>query len=316
MIVLGDLFDRRKYLNFVTAKMCRELFLERIESMKIETHIFVGNHDVYYKDTNEVNSLDEIVTGRYKYIKTYIEPCLIELDGTAIQLLPWINSSNHKKSHEVLRKSRAEIVMGHLELEGFELLEGIVCEHGDDPLAFNKFDMVLTGHFHKKQNKGNIHYLGALMEHTWADHKDPKGFHIFNLETRELEFIQNPHVIFKMIEYNDKDVKDMISEIDDFDFNSYQNCFVKIVCNNRDNPFAFDHMLDKLYKVTPNDISVVEDISVIAADDDVKDVDQTKDTLTLIKEYVESMPLSVDKKKMSKYMIDVYKEAISLEHVE
>ena len=61
IIHLGDLFDRRKYLNFLTSKVCRDTFLLPIEGMEIETHILAGNHDRYYKDTYLVNSLDEIV---------------------------------------------------------------------------------------------------------------------------------------------------------------------------------------------------------------------------------------------------------------
>lgn len=315
IIHLGDLFDRRKYINFLTAKVCRETFLEPIQERGMDCHIILGNHDTFFKGTNEVNSLQEIVGERYEGIKVYSEPEIIDIDGLQIQLMPWINPSNSEKCHEVIKTTTAEVLMGHLELNGFEMFKGIISNHGDESNVFSKFDMVMSGHFHHKSSIGNIHYLGSFMEQTWSDWNDPKGFHIFDTETRELEFIENPHTIFKMIAYDDLD-KDIFKEMDKIEYSSCKDSYIRIVCVNRTNPYAFDLMMERIYAEGPVDISIVEDFSNITDNTPDEEINQTQDTPTILSSYIKSLTLPVDSSKMIDYMNGIYAEALTIEDVD
>ena len=93
-IHLGDIVDRRKFINFKTSHDFRHKFMRRLWEEKIDTHIIVGNHDTYYKNTNEVNAVDELLT-TYDGINEpfiYSDPKVVEIGGMRMLFLPWKTS--------------------------------------------------------------------------------------------------------------------------------------------------------------------------------------------------------------------------------
>jgi hypothetical protein len=90
---------------------------------------------------------------------------------------------------------------------------------------------------------------------------------------------------------------DIIEKINETDYSKYADSYVKVVCVNKTNPYAFDMLLDKLYKVNPLDISIVEDISAFVDNEEDKDVDESEDTPTIYK-YIDGLTLDVDNDKM------------------
>ena len=119
LIHLGDVVDRRKFVNFKIAHDLRNRFFNRLWKEKIDTHIILGNHDTYYKNTNLVNAIDELCTtydGRHEpYI--YTRPTIKTFNGTKILFLPWIAPDVEDETKKFLKTASADIVMGHLAVE-------------------------------------------------------------------------------------------------------------------------------------------------------------------------------------------------------
>jgi DNA repair exonuclease SbcCD nuclease subunit len=316
IIHLGDLVDRRKYVNINTAHRLRKDFLEKIEDAGLRMHIIAGNHDEYYKDTYKINALEELVGDRYEYITTHSTPYTLTISGLNILLMPWITKDNEQEAFDALNNTKASILMGHLELEGFEFYKGQVSDHGQSSSIFSRFSAVYSGHYHHRSSRDNIHYLGAFSEHIWSDYNDPRGFSILDTESLEVTFYRNPFSIFHMVSYDDVKHPDIIQKIQSTDYSKYRDTYVKIVCVNKENPFAFDMLLDKLYKESPADISIVEDVNVFTDTNPDEIVDQAQDTPTILDTYITGLTLPVDNDKMKTYMRDLYVEAMSLESVE
>ena len=93
-IHLGDLMDRRKFVSYRILKDFRERFIQPFNHLKVNLHILVGNHDIYFRNTNDVNSLQELLGERHDNIRLYPEAQEVDFDGFPILMMPWINPQN------------------------------------------------------------------------------------------------------------------------------------------------------------------------------------------------------------------------------
>lgn len=309
IIQLGDVFDRRKFVNYQTLKHCREYFFEPL-SKKYNAYMLVGNHDTYYKNTNSVNSLD-LLLNEYTNINQIQDPCEIEFDGVSLMMVPWICAGNYTKIMNAMDNAKSQILIGHFEINGFEMHKGAYCDGGVDPSIFSKFDLVISGHFHTKSTRGNIVYTGTPYEMTWIDFEDKKGFHIFDTDTRELEFIVNPYSMFHKIWYDDSNAS--MEEILALDFSQYKDTIVKIIIKNKLNPVWFDMFIEKIEKAGVVDLQVVEDHLNLNLEDDQDIVNEAEDTLTILNKYVSQLELKADKSKLENLLRTLYNEALSME---
>jgi UDP-2,3-diacylglucosamine pyrophosphatase LpxH len=309
IVELGDMFDRRKYVNYDTLARCRDYWFDEIVKRGMHLHCIVGNHDIYYKNTNRVNSPD-LLLGEYN-CSVYSRTTEVELGGLKILFVPWIAPDNYEHSMETIGRTDSTIVMGHLELQGFEMYRGAMNDHGLDRKVFSKFDAVMSGHFHHKSSKDNIHYLGAPYEMTWSDYDDDRGFHLFDTETKELTFIKNPYSMFYKIFYDDVENNEDVLLQKDLSF--ITNKQIKVIVKNKQNPYVFDLYMDRVNSLLPSHVQVVEDnMNVNIEDDNI--IDEAEDTLSIVRQYIENLNIDPEKSRdVVQLFSELHEEALSIE---
>ena len=309
IIHLGDMMDRRKYVNFHTLNVVRQRFIKPLNDMGVTMDVILGNHDVFYKNTNEVNSVKELFqwSELCDNWRIHYKPTTIELGEMKIGLVPWITKDNEEECLDFIAKKEGSVLMGHLELSGYEVLRGVQHHEGMDPDLFKGYDAVYSGHFHCKHSKGNIHYLGTQYQITFTDLKESKGFHVLDTDTGEIEYIQNPHRLFTVFVYNDEDGRDFFDGSVEWD--SYKDTYVRLTIEKKTNPFMLDRIIEKLnesgcHSITVNDQTYSEKTSKAE-----EKVDLSKDTLTLICEEIDRMEGIEDPTRLKNLIRELYVEA-------
>jgi len=303
VIHLGDLLDRRKFVNFYILSQVKKRFFGPFNEGKYRLHCIIGNHDTYYRNTNELNSVRELFDKDKVII--YDKPEVVSICDLDLAFLPWISKSNEEECLKFVKKAKAEILMGHLELKGYQVLRGVKSEEGIDSSLFKRYDMVLSGHFHCRHEDQNIRYLGTPYQMTIAETNEKKGFHVLDCSTRELEFVENPYRIFHTIRYDDRN-KDM----NNMDFSKYKDGFVKLFVDNKTKPSMFEKFLDNLYALPTSSVTIMEETSVPESERE-NAVDTTKDTITIINDEIDLLTEVPNKDKLKKIVHDLYLESIN-----
>jgi DNA repair exonuclease SbcCD nuclease subunit len=315
LIHLGDLFDRRKFVNFQILNRTRIDFLERLEGEGIESHVIIGNHDTFFKSTNQINSVVELCS-RLNGIHIYDEPEEIRVGGLDIQVIPWLNPNNMESGLRAIKRSKAPVLMGHLEITGFCMYKGSPCDHGLGRDTFDRYQRVFSGHFHHRSSDGNVDYLGSPYEMNFQDMGDSRGFHIFDTETLELEFIPNPYRMHFRLVYDDRD-QTTHGDYLTADVTEYTDRYVKVIVTHKTDPYLFEKWLDRLYAANPADLNIIEGFSLEISEEveaELEDPDSSlaaADTLTILNTTVDSMESEINKDKLKNVLQELWVEAVN-----
>lgn len=302
VIHLGDAFDSRKGIDFSALSWAKNNIFDRFQEMGIDAHLITGNHDCYYKNTNDVNAVD-LLLREYENVKIISEPTEYFIGGLKTLFLPWINQENEDKTMKMIASTKATVVMGHLELQGFRVNNSVVMDHGLDADVFKKFDKVFSGHYHTRSDNGTVYYLGNPYEMFWSDLKDTRGFHIFDTETLEHIPVNNPYRLFYNIYYEDNNYQT-------FNTSEYENKIVKVVVRKKSDTKKFEKFIDKLYASNIAELKIVENFEIKESED--FEAFESEDTLSILNRYVEEAEINLDKSKVQKLLQEVYQEACEL----
>ena len=199
VIQFGDLLDNRKIIdNAFFIDMLYELEALLFE-YNIPMVVLTGNHDIYYKNTRDYSLLEVISKfGSLKDKITWINnQTLIKEEifvpgkklTKNILIVPWLLPGENI-DQEML--ASADYVFGHFEIKDFYMMPGVKAKSG---LTIKDFQnkKVFSGHYHIRQEKGNVLYLGTPYQLNFGDAGNEKGFYILDLATDKLEFILNTY---------------------------------------------------------------------------------------------------------------------------
>ena len=184
LFIPGDIFHNRDEIGVNTLSVAAEFF-DILKDFNI--YIVVGNHDAYFKERSDVNSVS-IFKGWPNITVIDKKPLLVKAGEKTISFIPW--------GTEVENIPQADICFGHFEIETFKMNNFKVCDRGmESGSLLSKSPLVISGHFHRKDertySKGKIVYLGSPYQQNFGDAYDERGIYIFDIDTEELEFFEN-----------------------------------------------------------------------------------------------------------------------------
>ena len=314
LLILGDTFDRRKYVNFLTLKKTKEMFFDKLQSLNIKAHMLAGNHDCFHKNSNNTNSVD-LLLNEYPNVNVIDTPQTIVVDGVSICMIPWICVDNYQECLDEISNTKALICMGHFEIAGFSMYRGMAAHDGLERSMFRKFMNTFSGHYHHRSSADSIYYLGNPYQLTWSDYEDVRGFHLYDVQNFELEFVPNPNDMFFKITYNDIKSKTYLPKRLQ-DLSRYTNKYVKVVVLNKTNPHLFDTFMENLYNANPTDVTIIEDVLDLTENGSDDIITQSEDTLQILNKFVDSVQEdNIDNSRLKGILHEIYVEALNSERV-
>jgi DNA repair exonuclease SbcCD nuclease subunit len=164
-IFCGDWHHNRNTINVQTLDATTRC-LEKLGAAFDKFYFFAGNHDLYYKDKRDVYSVE---FGKHIPGITYIDEIFVEDD---VALVPWLVGEEWKKISSI----KTKYMFGHFELPSFYMNAMVqMPDHGELKAEhFKHQEYVFSGHFHKRQVQGAVHYMGNAFPHNYAENnKEP-----------------------------------------------------------------------------------------------------------------------------------------------
>jgi len=185
---LGDFFDSRQSLNLKVLNLGIEISEELSNIFKDGIYIIVGNHDIWGKTSNDVNSLKSLkwIPG----INIIEEPQTLKILDKSFLLMPW--RKDHEAESEFLEQADThDVLCCHADIRGLKFNKFTRVETGSSVDEFDKFKKVYSGHIHYAQKSGNINMLGSPYEITRSDMDNQKGITLLNVSDLKETYFPN-----------------------------------------------------------------------------------------------------------------------------
>lgn len=286
VICLGDFFDSRKNLNVLTINLAELICKKYFEKNEINLYIIRGNHDTFYKNLPEPNSLSFLNLFNYVHV---IEKEIFLLND--FYLVPWGNDLSSIPDNSY--------IMGHFEINGFITNDsGYIQKDSKLNVSdFKRFRKVLSGHFHTPSIQNNIQYIGSAFAMDFNDANSERGFYLLENETLNfIEFTLSPKFI-------------KLSSEDDPKKFPIENNFIKLIFVKDYGNLKNQSIIQNISDLNPH--SLVFDYKIVEDDDIV--IEEENFTMNnnsdILKEYIDKVEIGEHlNKKMLKSMIKKIEE--------
>jgi DNA repair exonuclease SbcCD nuclease subunit len=183
MVICGDFFDNRSTIGVKTISVAGELMDLWAD---FDITLITGNHDLFYKNRNDVSSVS-IFEGRPN-IEIISDICTDEIDGKSITYIPW--------GCDISKVHKSDIIFGHLEINGFKMMPGRIADGKIPPKSItSRGKLTFSGHFHLRDERhyksSSIIYVGSPYQLNWGESGNRVGYYIIDIGNMSYEFIEN-----------------------------------------------------------------------------------------------------------------------------
>lgn len=208
LIHLGDYYDSRQSVNLKVLNLGVDIAEKLSNRFKDGVHIIVGNHDIWGKTSNDINSLKSLKW--VPNISIHEEPSTLNLGNKSFFLMPW--RKDHEAEKECLENASAhDYLCCHTDVTGMRFNRFVKIEDGINTDNTKKFGTVYSGHIHYAQELGNVKMLGSPYQLTRSDRGNPKGITLLDLETGNETYFENNYSP-KFLKYDFKSILEMTIE--------------------------------------------------------------------------------------------------------
>jgi DNA repair exonuclease SbcCD nuclease subunit len=242
---LGDFFHQRNKLDISSLNYSIKISNMLLDHFGKYNQI-KGNHDLYLRDSREISSL-EIFRGRVNLVDYY------QIEGDKMYVSWLVSGEEYDEIIKISKKNKIRFMFGHFEFSNFKLNENYLMEHGQSHKELRHIEKIYTGHYHMKQQKDNVQYVGTPFQFDYNDANDfDRGFTVFDSNTGESEFIKYNKINILSLDY-----KDVLSN----NFDDIDNPSLRVIINEDVTDDILEQLKEKLSSSVFRDTKILYNFS-------------------------------------------------------
>jgi DNA repair exonuclease SbcCD nuclease subunit len=297
VIQMGDIFDKRKHINFNTLRHAKEMFFDELKARGITLYAIIGNHDTFFRSTIELNASTELLWG-YPNIIIIDKPT--NMYAFDADFIPWVAPNKEAEYLTFIERSTAKYCFGHLELTNAMISPGVFSTTGMSYKVFENYEKVFSGHYHIQSFYHNIHYIGTPYQLTFIDVSETKGFFIWEPTTNDLEFIENPNMLY---------VKRLVSNSSDLHKEDFEHKYVRLVVSDSTTNKELEKIYHTISEMNAIDIHIQEQVKIVEMREENESL-KTRSSLDMIFEAIDEAPDEYNIEEVKIIVHELYQQAM------